>query len=675
MGLKKLNSVKQLSLYFALVCSLLSIFPTSCLNYELNRYRILKDSSHNSTDLNSTNNNRDVANHAFSESLNTTHSKLLGKYDDSKSRSFEKGSFYLASNKKVRENNTSAHLFVKNKTLPGDAISRTLNFKMTSKACHNCTKAINHLDIGSEKHDSYSHRQSSLENSLPDTSSKNETVNNVTGGITGTERSSLPSNSFENGDENERDEDLDFQASSLVLRSASLPEPAEIAHKSEDNSSEVNDRISKKELKESGVVSRSRVPRLPLLPVTNNSGSFSTAKKSNISREELKQLISKMRASRAGLIFSDGDSDNCQLDSDTPGICLPLSHCQSAIDGLRSRKSQPSICRWEEDMPVVCCPEVATASNSRMEDEQEWNPRKIDDAECGTRPIYGLNNVAPSVPRVRPVSRMAPVPRVVPNFDKSPNKSRNGYVAGGVESEFGAWPWMAGIYTRNFGIENFVCGAAIIDELHLLTAAHCFQFRGGGRVQVSRYAIRVGSIKVREGTLHLIDNIIIHPDYNARQHYHDIAIIRLKEALHYSGSVRPICLPAGPKKLKGKDVTVTGWGDQDYGGKRGSILREVTVPVVDVPTCDKAYASVGGSSLPRGITSQFICAGVDEGGKDACQRDSGGPLMLLENGVWTVVGIVSFGFQCATEGYPGVYTRVSSYLNWIRNVVAAAQAS
>lgn len=92
--------------------------------------------------------------------------------------------------------------------------------------------------------------------------------------------------------------------------------------------------------------------------------------------------------------------------------------------------------------------------------------------------------------------------------------------------------------------------------------------------------------------------------------------------------------------------------------------------------CDKAYQALGSymTKLPTGINDHFICAGnTSFGGVDACQMDSGGPLIVrsTQDGAAfvEVVGVVSFGVGCGSSAYPGVYTRVSTFAKWILDTI------
>ena len=120
---------------------------------------------------------------------------------------------------------------------------------------------------------------------------------------------------------------------------------------------------------------------------------------------------------------------------------------------------------------------------------------------------------------------------------------------------------------------------------------------------------------------------------------------------------------------------VAGWGRKEGGlpESQRPVLREVDVPLITWETCSKQYGFV----KEKGMNSSFViantmlCAGYPEGQKDSCQGDSGGPLMLHnpDRDTYTQVGIVSWGNGCAQPGQPGVYTKLSKYVNWVHSHV------
>lgn len=97
------------------------------------------------------------------------------------------------------------------------------------------------------------------------------------------------------------------------------------------------------------------------------------------------------------------------------------------------------------------------------------------------------------------------------------------------------------------------------------------------------------------------------------------------------------------------------------------MLRDVTIYTINNDWCRTRY-----SELPNSlVTENMICAGILEvGGKDACQGDSGGPLYFNSAGNNIIVGIVSWGYQCANGSFPGLSTTVASYTNWIVETVS-----
>ncbi|KAL7860575.1 hypothetical protein AOLI_G00169240 [Acnodon oligacanthus] len=243
----------------------------------------------------------------------------------------------------------------------------------------------------------------------------------------------------------------------------------------------------------------------------------------------------------------------------------------------------------------------------------------------------------------------------------------NTKIVGGQTANSNAWPWQVSI---QYSSDHF-CGGSLINNNWILSAAHCFE--SPSTSNPAALTILLGMATLQGINLNSqqrsVSQIIIHPSYNDKSHNNDIALLQLTSSVSYTNYIQPVCLAAAGSYLGGGAlVWVTGWGNI---GNSVSLpipqyLQEVEVPVVTNRNCAASY----GSSV---ITSNMICAGLAEGGKDSCQGDSGGPMVIKQDSGWTQVGIVSFGYNCAEPNFPGVYTRVSQYQNWINAYTSSNQ--
>lgn len=146
-----------------------------------------------------------------------------------------------------------------------------------------------------------------------------------------------------------------------------------------------------------------------------------------------------------------------------------------------------------------------------------------------------------------------------------------------------------------------------------------------------------------------------------------------------SGAITPICLPID-EPLKSRDFTgyqpfVAGWGKTQEGGKSANVLQQLQLPVLANSKCISAYRTVNRLISEKQFDNAVLCAGYLKGGRDTCQGDSGGPLMQplqaadMVGAEFYQIGIVSYGVGCARAEIPGVYTRVSNFLDWIRTQI------
>lgn len=170
---------------------------------------------------------------------------------------------------------------------------------------------------------------------------------------------------------------------------------------------------------------------------------------------------------------------------------------------------------------------------------------------------------------------------------------------------------------------------------------------------------------VDEGTEQLVQvsEVIMHPDYEPVTADNDIALLRLATPIAYTPYAVPVCLPTRPLANTHlwaiEKHTVSGWGRRGENGPTSTVMRRLRAPRIPTRQCVE-------ESGVR-LTVNMFCAGFVNGSGDSCKGDSGGPLVTTYKRTNFLLGIVSWGKGCARPGNYGIYTRVSVYLEWIRN--------
>ncbi|XP_061077234.1 ovochymase-2 [Conger conger] len=248
-------------------------------------------------------------------------------------------------------------------------------------------------------------------------------------------------------------------------------------------------------------------------------------------------------------------------------------------------------------------------------------------------------------------------------------------IVGGQGAKYGSHPWLVSLRSRGLHF----CGAAILTDRWILSAAHCFstlskRFLKNLDVVVGEFDRRVADIGEQTFT---VNSIKVHEKYHhSTPLNYDIALLELSGQIEFGRYAQPICLPL-PNEVfvPGGACTVSGWGQLRERGHLPTNLREVQLDLVNQAKCKHIIQTV----KPDQKTFTVICAGPENGGKDACQGDSGGPLVCpREGGRWALAGVTSWGKGCGRSwinnrskppwkrGSPGVFTDVKMFLPWIK---------
>ncbi|XP_053665056.1 phenoloxidase-activating factor 3-like [Anopheles marshallii] len=263
-------------------------------------------------------------------------------------------------------------------------------------------------------------------------------------------------------------------------------------------------------------------------------------------------------------------------------------------------------------------------------------------------------------------------------------------IAYGQQARAYAFPWMALLETSVR--DELPCGGSLINDRHILTAAHCVKARTIVGVRVGVHDLN--DDRKCDDRIHFsddyydsdestetdadehtascgppaqripVDAIVIHPKYSPRSKRNDLAIIRLQHPAIIGYSVIPICLPLTDqlRAYRPSDSFVTGWGLTEA-GERSAVLRYAVLPAVSLPDCAMQIKELDRMIV---LDDGHLCAGGNN--KTAhCHGDSGGPLQYVSDSTRFVLqGVVSFGVKtCGTKIAPGIFANVTHYIDWI----------
>jgi secreted trypsin-like serine protease len=234
-----------------------------------------------------------------------------------------------------------------------------------------------------------------------------------------------------------------------------------------------------------------------------------------------------------------------------------------------------------------------------------------------------------------------------------------GAVVGGKPAPAGAWPFAAALIdaATSDTLAGEICGAVVVGPREVLTAAHCANPDGSVRPRKRALDVVAGRLRLKGAgatRVHVV-SVRVHPAFNPDTLANDLALLELASPV--AGAAR---LDDGTAGSVGIGAVALGWGSTTAAaaGDYPDALRQTAIGVEPDAACSQVYGA-GYDAVT------MLCAGVPQGGRDTCQGDSGGALVVGAPGSGIVIGITSFGGACGQPGAPGAYVRAAVAAAWL----------